>query len=126
MGRSQFVCASSATRQFARGKLGLDIRPQRVIRASAMRNAILTLGLIFIFACRASGGSDTRPDSSSNGDGNSGGDGALATTVKEMRMNQPTNSAMVSLSNVVVVSHVASSKSGSLWVQDQGGGQYSG
>ncbi len=41
-------------------------------------------------------------------------------------MTQPTTGDPVSLTNVVVVSRVTSKKGGSVWVQDQGGGQYSG
>jgi hypothetical protein len=41
-------------------------------------------------------------------------------------MNQPTNGTMVSFQNVVVTAHVSSKKYGHVWVQDQGGGEYSG
>ncbi len=51
---------------------------------------------------------------------------AATTTVKQIRMNQPTNGQMVSLANVVVTGHVSSKKYGHVWVQDMGGGQYSG
>lgn len=75
------------------------------------------------------GGSDGGTGSDSASDG-SGGDAAAETgsalTIKSIRQNQPTVGTMVSLKDVVVVGHVTSSKYGHVWVQDQGGGAYSG
>jgi hypothetical protein len=47
-------------------------------------------------------------------------------TIAELRMTPPANGTVVSLSGVVVVSRVTSTKYGHVWVQDPGGGQYSG
>lgn len=89
-----------------------------------MRKTLLIFTLGMTFACRSS--SNNGPDAPT-GDGNNNMDApALSTTVKGMRMNQPTNGTMISLTNVVVVAHVTSKKYGHLWVQDQGGGMYSG
>ena len=89
-----------------------------------MRNILLTLTLgITVLGCRASGPNNTQPDAPANGSA----DAAVpVTSIKAIRMNQPTNGAAVSLANVVVVGGVTSKKYGHLWVQDQGGGQYSG
>lgn len=54
------------------------------------------------------------------------GPGMGSVSIKSVRMNQPTNKSPVSFSNVVVTAHVTSSKYGHIWVQDQGGGMYSG
>jgi len=83
--------------------------------------AMMCLGAIA--GCRASGGGNNNgPDAP-----NTGGDsGNTATSVKDIRMNQPTNGAAITLQNVVVTAHVSSSKYGHIYVQDQGGGQYSG
>jgi hypothetical protein len=92
-----------------------------------MRKTLLALTIGFVFiGCRSSGGGNTGPDGSTGTDGNSGGDGGVSTTVKAIRMNQPTTGTILSLSNVVVVAHVTSKKSGHVWVQDAGGGTYSG
>jgi len=83
--------------------------------------AMMCLGAIA--GCRASGGGNNNgPDAP-----NTGGDsGNTAMSVKDIRMNQPTNGAAITLQNVVVTAHVSSSKYGHIYVQDQGGGQYSG
>jgi len=90
-----------------------------------MRNSFVLI--VLLAACRSDSGTQnpgTGPDSGTT----SGPDapGAMATTIKAIRMNQPTNGAMVSLQNVVVTGHVTSKKYGHVWVQDAGGGQYSG
>jgi hypothetical protein len=41
-------------------------------------------------------------------------------------MMQPTNGSMVQLDNVVVTARVTSKKYGKIWIQDAGGGEYSG
>jgi hypothetical protein len=86
-----------------------------------------SLALIALLAaCR----SDSTPNPATHPDsGSAAGPDApngTATTIKTIRMNQPTNGAMVSLQNVVVTGHVSSKKYGHVWVQDAGGGQYSG
>lgn len=87
-----------------------------------MRTTFIALGLL-AFGCRSDGGMvNVTPD----GSGGGGDAPPMATTVKQIRMNQPTNGTAVSLQNVVVVAHVSSKKSGSVWVQDMGGGQYAG
>ncbi|MBV8760335.1 MAG: hypothetical protein JO257_23790 [Deltaproteobacteria bacterium] len=50
----------------------------------------------------------------------------MVTSIKTIRMNQPTNGTAVTLKSVVVTGHVSSKKYGHVWVQDMGGGQYSG
>ncbi|MDB4952785.1 MAG: hypothetical protein JWO36_354 [Myxococcales bacterium] len=91
-----------------------------------MHKILFTLILGFTVGCGR--GDSNSVDAPKPGDGGGGGgDGAAtATTVKAIRMTQPTTGAMVSLSNVVVVTHVSSTKSGSIYVQDAGGGMYSG
>lgn len=84
-----------------------------------MRTAALMI--VLMMACRATGGGGGGGSGSGAPDGPSN-----ANTVKAIRMNQPTNGAMVSLSNVVVTAHVTSKKYGKVWVQDPGGGAYSG
>lgn len=88
-----------------------------------MKNILLTLGLV-VCACRSSSNSNT--DASKTGDSGGNGDSLPTTTVKAIRMNQPTNEAVVNLANVVVIGSVSSSKYGHIWVQDAGGGEYSG
>ena len=85
--------------------------------------AILGFGLA---ACRSSGSSPATTDGPAH-DTTPGVDtlGSVA-TVKSIRMNQPTTGNTVTLANVVVVSRVTSKKGGSIWIQDQGGGQYAG
>jgi hypothetical protein len=48
------------------------------------------------------------------------------TTVRELRMHPPAAGSIVTLPNLVVVVHVSSRRNGSVWVQDAGGGPYSG
>ena len=68
----------------------------------------------------------------SNSGGGGGGGGGVdapasnAVSIQSIRMNQPTNGAMVTFANVVVTANVTSSKYGHVYVQDQGGGMYSG
>jgi hypothetical protein len=50
----------------------------------------------------------------------------MVQTIKGVRMNQPTDGTMVTFNNVVVTGHVTSKKYGHVWIQDAGGGQYSG
>jgi hypothetical protein len=90
-----------------------------------MHKILFTLILGMTVGCRSD--SSSTADAAKTGDSGATGDGAAAaTTVKDIRMHQPTNGAMLALSNVVVVAHVSSKKSGSIYVQDQGGGMYSG
>ncbi len=92
-----------------------------------MRNAsALVIALLACAACRASGtgGDDTSAHPDAN---NASPDGpAGSQSVASIRQNQPTNGAAINLHQVVVVARVSSSKSGRIWVQDQGGGPYSG
>jgi hypothetical protein len=46
--------------------------------------------------------------------------------IKALRQNPPVTGTPIAFKDVVVVGRVVSSKYGHLWVQDQGGGQYSG
>lgn len=92
---------------------------------------LLGLGTVLgTVGCRSD--SNNTPDGGGGGGGDGGGGGGadadlgMITTVKNLRMNQPTNGTLVTLQNVVVVGRVASSKTTKIWVQDQGGGQYSG
>lgn len=84
--------------------------------------------VLLLVACRSdSGSSGSHPDAPGNGSGSNSGSGSgTVTTIKAIRMNQPTNGTMVALKSVVVTGHVSSKKYGHIWVQDQGGGQYSG
>jgi hypothetical protein len=52
--------------------------------------------------------------------------GPSAVSIASLRMNQPVNLTPVNLANVVVTARVTSKKSGNVWVQDAGGGMYSG
>ncbi|MGE5181160.1 MAG: hypothetical protein ACM31C_03815 [Acidobacteriota bacterium] len=54
------------------------------------------------------------------------GDAPTVTTIRELRMHPPADGAIVTVQHVVVTAHVSSTKTGSVWVQDQGGGEYSG
>jgi hypothetical protein len=51
---------------------------------------------------------------------------ATIASVRDLRMNRPGSGVVVNLSNLVVVAHVSSKRTGSVWVQDIGGGTYSG
>ena len=108
---------------YRRGKLGLDSVAGAVLLALTMRTMSIAVVLgLFAFGCRASGGMvNVGPDSNS-----SNPDGATVTTVKDIRMNQPTNGTMLTVKGAVVTAHVSSKKSGSIWIQDAGGGEYSG
>jgi hypothetical protein len=93
-----------------------------------VRKAALAIMIFGAMACRAGG---TTGGTGGGGGGGGGGTGpdapaAAATTIKQVRMNQPTNGTMVSFQNVVVTAHVSSKKYGHVWVQDAGGGEYSG
>ncbi len=91
-----------------------------------MRTTMFIFVLAFA-ACRSdSSPMNNMPDSPTGGSDGSGSGSGMVTTVKAIRMNQPTNGAMVTINAAVVVSHVSSKKSGSVWIQDAGGGQYSG
>ena len=90
-----------------------------------MHKVLFTLIVGLTVGCRS--GNNTTVDAAHSGDSGTTGDGpAGASTVKDIRMHQPTNGQTLSLTNVVVVAHVASKKSGTVYVQDQGGGTYSG
>ena len=98
-----------------------------------MRSAAFAFAIFGVMACRAGG--TTGGGGGGGGGGGSGGGGggggdvdapAASATVKSIRMSQPTNGTMVSLSNVIVTAHVTSKKYGKVWVQDPGGGEYSG
>jgi hypothetical protein len=84
--------------------------------------------VLLLVACRSDSGttSGTHPDAPGGGSGSNGSGSGAATSIKTIRMNQPTNGTMVTLKSVVVTGHVSSKKYGHVWVQDQGGGQYSG
>lgn len=63
------------------------------------------------------------------GDASSGSDADAAKgapTIASTRQAPPADGAAVALHHVVVVAHVTSKKAGQVWVQDQGGGPYSG
>ena len=90
-----------------------------------MRNASLLLVLAAsAAACRSNSG--TTVDGGHNIDAAADANVGMVTTIKNLRMNQPAVGTIVTLQNVVVVTHLDSKKSGTVWVQDQGGGQYSG
>ena len=140
--RAQEICPSCALLfalvTEADSLFSLDGRQTPVLSAhlekkeeeSNVRKAALAMMVFGAMACRAGGGGGG--NGGGGGGGGGGGEGtpdapaAQSTTVKQIRMNQPTNGAMVSLSNVVVTGHVSSKKYGHVWVQDQGGGEYSG
>lgn len=52
--------------------------------------------------------------------------GPTPIAIKMLRQNPPAAGAAVALKDVVVIAHVSSSKFGHVWVQDQGGGMFSG
>jgi hypothetical protein len=76
--------------------------------------------------CRASGGGGNGSGSGSGSGSGADASGGGATDIKTIRQNQPTNGTMVTLQNVIVTSHVSSKKYGHVYVQDAGGGQFSG
>jgi len=94
--------------------------------------AVVCLTTSLVAGCRSSegGGDGAAGSGGSSGSGGSGGSGGTGgssgTTVKQLRMNPPGIGTSVSFSNVVVVGVVTSSRYGDVWVQDQGGGQWSG
>ena len=51
---------------------------------------------------------------------------ATPESIKTLRMALPSSGTPVALTNVIVTASVESKKDGSIWVQDQGGGTYSG
>jgi hypothetical protein len=55
-----------------------------------------------------------------------GEDGPLVTSVHDLRATPHADGTIVQLAGVVVTSHVTSTKYGRIWVQDPGGGVYSG
>jgi hypothetical protein len=91
---------------------------------------ILSSLLLIIGACRSSTNeqADARNPNSPDGSNSpfDGGGTATKTTIANMRQNNPINDTLVEMDNVVVVTQVTSSKSGRFYLQDQGGGQYSG
>lgn len=76
-------------------------------------------------ACRSDSNTGSGPDAPRGSGTDAAGSGSTM-SIKSIRMNQPTNGAAVSLKAVVVTGHVTSKKYGHVWVQDQGGGMYSG
>jgi hypothetical protein len=58
--------------------------------------------------------------------GGGGGGGGMVTSIHNLRMSPPAVGTMVTLQGVVVVQSVTSSRYQHLWVQDAGGGPYSG
>jgi len=92
-----------------------------------MRRSLVFALFLVVVACRSDSGTQAPGNGPDSGQ-NSGPDapGGMATTIKAIRMNQPTDGTMVTLQNVVVTGHVTSKKYGHVWVQDAGGGQYSG
>jgi hypothetical protein len=50
----------------------------------------------------------------------------MVTSIKSMRMNPPGPQTPLTLENVVIVQVVTASRHGDVWVQDSGGGMYSG
>lgn len=68
-----------------------------------------------------------RPATGDGGSGSdTGSDAALVTTVKALRMAPPADGIAVDLAHAVVVAKILGAKHGSVWVQDPGGGAYSG
>jgi hypothetical protein len=51
---------------------------------------------------------------------------AAITSVRQLRMSPPAKGTIVNLAGLVVMAHVSSKRTGSVWVQDVGGGMYSG
>lgn len=51
---------------------------------------------------------------------------AAISSVRQLRMSPPGSGVLVNLAGLVVVAHVSSTRTGSVWVQDLGGGTYSG
>lgn len=89
------------------------------------------MGLAFAACGRDSTGSGgaggTAGAGGTGGTGGTGGSGGgMGTTIKNLRMNPPGIGTTVTLSNVVVVQRVDSTKHGDVYVQDMGGGMYSG
>jgi hypothetical protein len=88
-----------------------------------MKKSLMLVALLA--ACRSSGGSTI--DAANHGDGSTGTDApGGGMTIKQIRMTPPAGGAQVTVNNVVIVGWVTSSSSGKVWVQDQGGGAYSG
>jgi hypothetical protein len=79
-----------------------------------------------VIACRAAGPSGGGGGGPGSGDDTVDSPPAGGQTVKSIRMNQPTNGDMVTLQGVIVTARVTSKKYGKVWVQDAGGGEYSG
>jgi hypothetical protein len=97
--------------------------------------ALICVAVLSFAACgrdsTGSGGAGgTAGSGGSGGAGGSGGTGGsgggMVTTIKALRMNPPGIGVTVTFNNVVVVQRVDSSKHGDIWVQDMGGGAYSG
>jgi hypothetical protein len=89
--------------------------------------------IVAVAACSngsTNGGYDnpTRQDAStSNGsDGSGSSADAPPATIASLRQSPPATGTVVTLTNVVVVGSVSSTKYGHIWVQDAGGGQYTG
>ncbi len=104
----------------------LDVRRSDMLLGSrfmevTMRSAALSILVVGVIGCRA-GGSGPGPGSGDVDAPPAGG----SQSIKSIRMTQPTNGAPITLQNVVVTGHVSSKKYGHVWVQDQGGGAYSG
>ena len=91
--------------------------------------------LVLVFAMAACGrdNSNTGGAGGSAGTGGTGGmagtggsGGGMVSTIANLRMHPPGDGVAVTLQNVVVVQRVDSSKHGDVYVQDMGGGMYSG
>ena len=91
-----------------------------------MRAHTLLVVIVGLAACRSSSNPNMNPGPDGSNGSNTADAPPQAMSIKSIRMNQPTNGTAVSLANVVVTAHVTSKKYGHVWVQDQGGGQYSG
>jgi hypothetical protein len=91
--------------------------------------ALICMAVLSVAAC----GRDTNGTGGAGGTAGAGGSagtggsgGGMGTTIKNLRMTPPGIGTSVTLNNVVVVQSVTSMKHGDIWVQDMGGGQYSG
>jgi hypothetical protein len=90
-----------------------------------MRAHTLLVVIIGLAACRSSSSPNNPNIDAPNGSGSADAP-VQAVSISSIRMNQPTNGTAINLSNVVVVAHVSSKKYGHVYVQDAGGGQYTG
>ncbi len=86
-----------------------------------------SLGLSLVSACRSSGDDSGTTDAPHNGDANNNDGGGSGVTIQQVQGSGIASGASVSLSGVIVTAiDTNSSQKGNFWVEEPGGGPFSG